>query len=163
MAKADDDDIGQPAARKPGRPPVIEYSEATLKTFAGLGRLQCTNEEVAAWFACAEQTVLNFWAKYPDAREAFDQGKQQGRVSLRRSQFRLADKNATMAIFLGMNVLDQEDRRGMRVEADPIKHEHTHTVAPDEPKPVTEAELERLSVAELTAMLAPKGSASKPH
>ena len=41
--------------------------------------------------------------------EVFAIKRQKGRASLRRGQFRLAEKNAAMAIFLGKQYLGQKD------------------------------------------------------
>lgn len=41
--------------------------------------------------------------------EVFKQKRGVGKISLRRSQWRLAEKNANMAIFLGKQYLGQKD------------------------------------------------------
>lgn len=102
------------APNKAGRPKgttKLQPDEATLKTIGGLGRIQVTTKEGAAWFAVSEPTFLKFLADNPEARAAFDEGKQVGLTSLRRTQFRLAEKNAAMAIFLGKNYLGQTDKQ----------------------------------------------------
>jgi hypothetical protein len=99
-----------------GRPPKLTPDEATLKQIGGLGRIQVTTKEGAAWFSVSEPTFLKFLADNPEARTAFDDGKQVGLTSLRRTQFRLAEKNAAMAIFLGKNYLGQSDK---------LDHQHT--------------------------------------
>lgn len=43
------------------------------------------------------------------AKAAWEQGQQEGRVSIRRSQFKLAEKNPQMAIYLGKVVLGQRE------------------------------------------------------
>ena len=52
------------------------------------------------------------------AREALEEGKGKGCISLRRHQWRMAESNATMPIWLGKNHLGQTD-----------KQEHQHTGA----------------------------------
>jgi hypothetical protein len=58
----------------------------------------------------SEKTFDTFLREDEDAREAWDGGKEEGKISLRRKQLRLAEKSAGMAIFLGKNYLDQADR-----------------------------------------------------
>ena len=57
-----------------------------------------------------KQTLIAFFNREPGSKEVFEQGKDLGRVSLRRTQFKLAGKSAAMAIFLGKNLLGQSDR-----------------------------------------------------
>ena len=94
-----------------GRPRTLKPDDATLRQLQGLGAIQCTTREGAAAMGVTEPTFLKFLKDYPEAREAFETGKGQGLVSLRRKQFQLADKNAAMAIFLGKNYLGQSDRQ----------------------------------------------------
>jgi hypothetical protein len=94
-----------------GRPPKLQADEATMKQIGGLGRIQATTRECAAWFGVVENTFLKFLTDNPEARQALDDGKQVGLTSLRRTQFRLAEKNAAMAIFLGKNYLGQTDKQ----------------------------------------------------
>jgi hypothetical protein len=101
-----------------GRPPKLNPDDATLKQLGGLGRIQATTKECAAWFSVTEPTFLKFLTDNPQARDIYEDGKGQGLTSLRRTQFRLAEKNAAMAIFLGKNYLGQTD-----------KQEHQHTGA----------------------------------
>ena len=42
--------------------------------------------------------------------EAFKKYSDKGKMSLRRTQFKLAERSASMAIWLGKQMLDQEDR-----------------------------------------------------
>ncbi len=92
-----------------GRNPALTADAATLKTVVGLGIIQATTKECAAFFRVSEPTFLKFLRDNPEAREELEQGKGEGKISLRRKQFRLADKNAAMAIFLGKQYLDQKD------------------------------------------------------
>lgn len=89
------------------------------------GQLFCTQEEVAGLLGVSHQTLISFFDREPLARQIFDDGRAHGKMSLRRSQARLAQKNATMAIFMGMNYLDQKDLRGVEVKG---KLEHAHSV-----------------------------------
>ena len=56
--------------------------------------------------------TLDGWCKrtyHASFSEVFKQKRGAGKISLRRSQWRLAEKNATMAIFLGKQFLGQRD------------------------------------------------------
>lgn len=100
-----------------GRPP----KEIDQKQFENLCGLQCTLEEVCSWFGVTDKT-LNSWCKRTydmTFSEVFKQKRGAGQISLRRAQFRLAEKNATMAIWLGKQYLGQKDRA--EEEQDAIK------------------------------------------
>lgn len=87
--------------------------EETEKQFIQLCELQCTREEVCSWFKIGKTTLLDrikeAYGKDATWSSAFDQFRGSGLISLRRKQFRLADKSAAMAIFLGKNYLNQVD------------------------------------------------------
>lgn len=96
---------------KGGRPPKLQPDAPTLELLEGMGKIQCTTKEASCVLKVAETTFLRFLSEHPEARDAFDMGKGQGRQSLRRTQFKLAETNAAMAIFLGKNYLDQTDKQ----------------------------------------------------
>lgn len=107
---------------KMGRP----RKEISQKDFEQLCGMQCTKEEICAWFDITDKT-LDGWVKRTYHRtfsEVFRDKRGLGKISLRRMQWRLAEKNANMAIFLGKNFLDQRDQMSvgmsMHVEDDPI-------------------------------------------
>jgi hypothetical protein len=90
-----------------GRP----QKEIDQTQFEKLCGLQCTQEEIAGWFDCSPDTIEN-WCKrtYKESfSEVFGKKREAGKISLRRSQWRLAEKSAAMAIFLGKNYLGQSD------------------------------------------------------
>lgn len=92
---------------KGGRP----RKEIDLEQFKKLCGLQCTLSEIAGFFDCSEDTIEN-WCKRELQRgfsDAFKEYSASGKISLRRNQFRLAEKSASMAIFLGKNYLGQRD------------------------------------------------------
>jgi hypothetical protein len=71
--------------------------------------LQCTNEEIAAWFGVCTRTIERL-RKNPKFSESMDQAKAKGRVSVRRTLFRLlASGNIAAAIFLAKNILGYKD------------------------------------------------------
>jgi len=79
--------------------------------FEKLCGLQCTKEEISSWFDVSEDT-LERWVNRTYKENfavVFAKKREKGKISLRRSQFRLAEKSAAMAIFLGKNYLGQRD------------------------------------------------------
>lgn len=85
--------------------------EIDKKTFENLCGIQCTLEEIAGVFECSEDTVERWCKRTYRATfaDTYKKHSMKGKISLRRSQFRLAEKNASMAIFLGKNYLGQRD------------------------------------------------------
>ena len=70
--------------------------------------MQCTDEEMAAWFGITRETLVR--RKKGDILDAIERGKAKGRASLRRAQFQNAlNGNATMQIWLGKQLLGQRD------------------------------------------------------
>lgn len=87
------------------------------KQFENLCGLQCTKEEIASFFDCSEDTIER-WCKseYKECfAVVFKQKRGVGKVSLRRSQFRMAQKNPTMAIWLGKQYLGQRDQQEVTI------------------------------------------------
>lgn len=92
------------------------------KQFEKLCGLQCTEIEIAGFFGCSVDTVER-WCKETYAEcfaDVFKQKRSTGMISLRRSQFRMAESNATMAIWLGKQYLGQSDvqEKQITLEAD---------------------------------------------
>jgi hypothetical protein len=101
---------GAPAPnRSRGRPRALSPTEATLAVVESLGMLHATTMECAAFLGVDENTYIAFRKRNPEVQAAFERGRGNGKISLRRIQLRLARKNAAMAIFLGKNLLDQRD------------------------------------------------------
>lgn len=81
------------------------------KQFENLCGLQCTYNEVCDFFDVDDKT-LNSWCKSTYGTtfsEIFKVKRGKGQISLRRTQWKLAEKNASMAIFLGKQYLGQKD------------------------------------------------------
>lgn len=92
-------------ARKVGRPQVVITCEEIEK----LGALCATQEEIAGWFGCSLSTIEKRLQE-PQYRDAYESGMAKGRLSVRREQMELLKKgNATMAIWLGKQLLGQRD------------------------------------------------------
>lgn len=71
--------------------------------------LQCTDEEVAAFFGVSIRTIERR-KRVTRFQEAIERAKAKGRVSLRRNLFRLAGNgNVAAAIFLSKNLLGFKD------------------------------------------------------
>jgi hypothetical protein len=96
--------------KKRGRPPKIVADDKTIATITGLAQIQCTQEEAAAVLGVHRDTFGDFLRRDKKGREAWENGLLRGKASLRRTQFRLAETNAGMAIFLGKNMLGQRDQ-----------------------------------------------------
>lgn len=91
-----------------GRP----KKEIDQKIFENLCALQCTEVEICSCFDVTDKT-LNGWCKRTYGKnfsEVFRQKREKGKISLRRTQFKLAEKSASMAIFLGKQYLGQSDK-----------------------------------------------------
>ena len=92
---------------KGGRP----RKEINKDQFEKLCGIMCTLSEIAGIFDCSEDTI-EAWCKRTYKAcfsEVFKTYSASGKVSLRRMQFKLAERNAAMAIFLGKNYLGQRD------------------------------------------------------
>ena len=96
-----------------GRP----QKEIDKKDFESLLSIQCTLREVTAFFymklgGCSEDTIQRWCKRTYGENFAAVAAKMYavGNISLRRAQFRLAEKSAAMAIFLGKQYLGQTDK-----------------------------------------------------
>ena len=92
---------------KMGRPQI----QIDQKVFENLCKIQCTLEEIASVFSCSMDTVER-WCKRTYKATFADTYKRwaaYGKSSLRRYQFEMAKKNASMCIWLGKQYLGQRD------------------------------------------------------
>lgn len=96
-----------PVSSNGGRPKLI-LNEEGQKLVEMLASLMCTDEEIAASLGTSVDLLHNANNKAAFA-EHKEKGMQSGKASLRRKQFKLADKSATMAIWLGKLYLGQRD------------------------------------------------------
>ena len=94
--------------KKMGRPKKI----IDQRQFEAMCQYQCTLEEICGILGVTDDT-LNTWCKenYEGRTfsEVFKEKRCLGKMSLRRKQWKLADNNASMAIFLGKQYLGQKD------------------------------------------------------
>ena len=89
--------------------------------FKKLCAIQCTLAEIAGWFDCSEDTIER-WCKRTFGKgfaDTFKTHSQSGKISLRRYQFKIAEKNAAMAIFLGKQYLGQKDEPDINLASVP--------------------------------------------
>lgn len=99
--------------------------EIDAEQFEKLCAIQCTLKEIAAWFGCSEDTIERWCLReYKDENdkpmsfaEAYKNFSADGKISLRRWQFKLAERNTSMAIWLGKQWLGQRDNIDMSVES----------------------------------------------
>ena len=92
---------------KGGRPRI----ELDKDLFEKLCGIQCTEEEIAGVMDCSPDTIERWCKRTYNAgfAEIYKSKSATGKISLRRHQFKLAEKNATMAIWLGKQYLGQRD------------------------------------------------------
>lgn len=79
--------------------------------FENLCKMQCTETEIMSWFGVSKDTLIR-WCKENyccDFATIYEQKKQGGKIALRRYQLQQAEKNPTMAIWLGKQYLGQKD------------------------------------------------------
>ena len=90
--------------------------EIDKREFESLLFIQCTLAEVTAYFdnkldGCSEDTIERWCRRiyHKSFAEVSREKRDVGKISLRRMQWRLAEKSAAVAIFLGKNYLGQTD------------------------------------------------------
>jgi hypothetical protein len=90
-----------------GRP----KKQINLDEAAKLCSLQCTLSEIAGFFGIDEDTVQARIrdAGYDNFSAFYKKHSHGGKISLRRNQFKLSEKSAAMAIWLGKQYLWQSD------------------------------------------------------
>lgn len=110
LAKVQDKSPKQP--KKIGRPvgtTKLQPTDETIKQIEGLARIQCTVKEAGAVLGVSEPTFYAFLNAHEKAKEAWENGKESGKASLRRNQYKMSETNPTMAIWLGKQMLGQKD------------------------------------------------------
>ena len=100
-----------PATNKPkkGRPHV----QIDWKLFENLCHIHCTTSEIASCLRIGngtlyERTEKQYGQPFQEIYKRYQEG---GKASLRRTQMRLAQKNASMCIWLGKQYLGQQDHQ----------------------------------------------------
>src|SRR5580704_5372562 len=82
-----------------GRKPAQIDVEALEK----LARLHCTIAEAAAFFGCSKRTLFNHLKK-PACREAWEKGRVEGKLSLRRLRWLHANGTGSSAVAMTMHL-----------------------------------------------------------
>ena len=97
-----------------GRP----KKEIDYDTVEKLASIQCTQEEIATFLDLSVRTLQ----RDEEFCRLYKKGIENGKMSLRRYQFKLAEKNTSMAIFLGKQYLGQKDviEQTNKLEESPI-------------------------------------------
>src|ERR1700693_5471686 len=74
-----------------------------------LSAMQCTDEEIAAWFKVTTRTIERR-RKVKRFADVIDRGRAKGGIYVRRQQLSLLEaENATMAVWRGKQILGQTD------------------------------------------------------
>lgn len=79
--------------------------EIDYQTVEKLANIQCTQEEIASFLGLSVRTLQ----RDKEFCRIYKKGQDNGKMSLRRIQYKLADRNPTMAIWLGKQYLKQRD------------------------------------------------------
>jgi hypothetical protein len=89
------------AGRKPVKIDLVELEK--------LCSVNCTDEEIGAWFGVSTRTIESR-RKQPKFAEVMNRGRAKGRISVRRAQMKLLESgNGTMGVWLGKQLLGQRD------------------------------------------------------
>lgn len=82
-----------------------------LQLAARAASIGCTADGIAALFGIGRRTFYDHLKEDPDLKDAIEEGRALGRVTLRRLQWpRAMAGNVTMLIWLGKQYLGQRDR-----------------------------------------------------
>lgn len=97
-------------------------SKIDVEHLERLARLNCTIDEAAAFFKCTKRTLLRYLddkKRGPAFREAWERGKQEGRLSLRRLQWRHANGSGSssvqMTIHLSKHWLGETEKAALEL------------------------------------------------
>lgn len=100
-----------------GRPRI----EFNLEELERLCRLNCTVDEIAAYFGCSKRTIEDRLSNEEEFKAIVDKGRANGKTSVRREQFKIMENgNAAMAIWLGKQLLGQRDNQEIVNDHKPI-------------------------------------------
>ncbi|MCC8963757.1 hypothetical protein H8A95_15915 [Bradyrhizobium sp. Pear76] len=115
-----------------GRPPV----KIDIDQLEKLGAIHATTEEVAAVFGCTKRTILNRFKDEPELKLAYENGKEKGKLSLRRLQWRHASGTGSgavnMTIHLSKHWLKETDKAAVELSGPKGGPIETRDVSPRE-------------------------------
>ena len=84
------------------RPKKYNIEPSQIKKLSSIG---CTNTEIAEFYGCDESLLRKSYSEF------LTKGRAEQKIRLRQLQWKSAEKgNVTMQIFLGKNMLGQQDR-----------------------------------------------------
>ena len=84
------------------RPKKYDIDTEQVEKLASFG---CTNIEIGSFFGCSPDLLEKSYSEY------LTKGRDKGKIRLRQLQWKSAEKgNVTMQIFLGKNMLGQQDK-----------------------------------------------------
>jgi hypothetical protein len=107
---------------KAGRP----EAEIDLRVVEGLGAIMATHEEVSTAIGISISTFRKKLKAKPEVKEAYERGKNSGRITLRRELMKSARAgNARILIFLAKNWLGYTENPE---ESKPVEEEFTRYV-----------------------------------
>ena len=87
----------------------LEPTEDILMVIGEFAKFGSTKREIAAVLAVSVSALEEFMGKSIPARNAYERGIEFSNIRVRVGQYKLADKFANMAAFLGKNKLGQKD------------------------------------------------------
>lgn len=101
------------------------------KIFEQLCHIQCTHDEIANFLHIAKATLYERACKEYEVEDfptIYKRFTEPGKCSLRRNQFRMSEKNASMAIWLGKQYLGQKDHEEKREVPNQVGIEAEHKI-----------------------------------
>jgi len=105
--------------RMVGRPKKLDITDAyTQHQLKMLGRYHCTQREIAAMFRVTISSLQEWFEREPAAKALFEEGMAEGKMSVRRAQFMMAQRNPVSSIWWGKNNLEQTDKTETKVTND---------------------------------------------
>jgi hypothetical protein len=81
-----------------GRVPDLVPDEILMLRVGDLATVQATEKEIAACLGVNEDTWMTFKRKYPEVQELIDNCREEGKASLRKTQFDMAKTNPQVLI-----------------------------------------------------------------
>jgi hypothetical protein len=100
----------KPLPPKPPGKPGRKLTKIDPEQLRGLAAIFCTKAEAAGVLGISVDTLERRFATVPELKTVWEEGRQTGRASLRRNQFKLSERSAAMGIWLGKQELDQRDQ-----------------------------------------------------
>lgn len=104
--------------KSPGRPRAIQPDDETVAQVERLASIQCTKAEASAVLGVSRDGFNALLDGNERAQVAWEEGLEKGKASLRRMQWKKAEDNPTMQIWLGKQYLGQRDRSEIGLPSD---------------------------------------------